>query len=183
MPLSTGQTSIDRLFGCNGLETRQVTEIFGKSGTGKSTFCLSLCLQVQLSLSKGGLAANSIYICTSSRFSIKRLNQLMVPFLADHPDLNESDLLEGIQIIHVRERETLIHMLKYQLPNLIKSFNIKLIVIDTLAAVFRVNDGGGTSSKASAIFETCMALHRLAYTGIVILVVNEVSARFPSVKR
>lgn len=180
LTLLTGDRAIDKLFG-NGLQPGQITEIFGKSGTGKSGFALQMCLQVQLSADQGGLDGSAIYISTSGRFSITRLEQIIQSrFDVEDP----SDLLEQIRILHIRDLETQNHLLKYQVPHAMEKYNVKLLVIDSITANFRVTDESAESSKASMIFETGEILRNLARRfNAVVLTINEVSARFSSVKR
>ena len=80
-------------FGCpildqylkRGIVPGNVTEISGVAGSGKTQFCLQLCLQTQLPVEMGGLNGFAIYISTEqSDSALKRLNQMAEHFSKKH---------------------------------------------------------------------------------------------------
>ncbi|KAJ3345922.1 DNA repair protein xrcc3, partial [Kappamyces sp. JEL0680] len=187
--LSSGCDVIDRFLGSShGLVAGQTTEIYGESRSGKTSFAIQLLLQVQLPYDAGGLEGGAIYISTSSRFSISRLDQVFQSFR--HPDWTASEVAAArqrffsrIHIVHIRDLDTQTHILKYQIPQFMHEHNVRLVVIDSIAANFRANDDGSLNpmdpGRAKQIFETGEILRQLAVTySAVILLVNEVSARF-----
>jgi len=197
--LTTGCPILDD-FLKNGLPTGQVTEIYGESSTGKSTFALQMLLNVQLPFDHGGLEGGALYISTIGRFCSKRLAQIFQSWrsrledaagsnstLANGSDPKENELdefqekyLNQIHILHLRDLETQTHFLKYQIKNHMERNNIKLLVIDTIAGNFRVpEDGQVDQFRAKMIFETGEILHSIASSlNAVVLCINEVSAKF-----
>jgi RecA/RadA recombinase len=174
--LSTGITKLDEFFG-GGLPIGQVIEIYGDSGSGKSTFAMQLCYQVQLPIEQGGLEGGALYISTSGRFSIRRLERLLP---------NSTEFMDHIHILHIRDLETQLHLLKYQIPLFIQRHNIKLLVIDSIAPNFRGMEEGGSEDvikRAGYIYETGQVLAELASKcSMVVLLLNEVSAQFSNTK-
>lgn len=180
MQLSTGDSVLDDFFG-GGLYPGQVTEIYGASGTGKTSFAQQLALQVQLSYEKGGLEGSCIYIATSSRFRIDRVSQIKAGYLKIHPELE--DCLDHLYVFECIDIDTQTIVLKYQLPNMMKSLNCKLLVIDSIAPHFRSQDEGEmltNPGRALLLFEIGEALHTIAsLNDAVVLILNEVTANFP----
>lgn len=90
---------------------------------------------------------------------------------------------DNIFISHIRDLDTQTHILKYQIPALMERQNIKLIVIDSITANFRVSDDHGKSNmdpnRSKIVFETGQILHSIAQRfKAVVLCINEVSAKF-----
>ena len=67
--IKTGSQELDELFGGNGIETKAITQFYGRSATGKTQICHTLCVTVQQ------LQTNykTLYLDTESTFR-KRKN-------------------------------------------------------------------------------------------------------------
>jgi RecA/RadA recombinase len=179
----TGVPALDSFFG-GGIPVGQLVEFYGDPGAGKSCLAMQLCFQVQLSESFGGLDGSALYISTGGRFPIKRLEQLYMGFASKQstpPSLSE--MLDHIHILHIRDLETQLHILKYQVPSFIHRHNIKLLVLDSIAPNFRGMEDGGSDDiikRAGYIYETGQVLSELASKcEMIVICVNEVSAQFP----
>jgi len=61
--ITTGSESLDTLIG-GGVETKAITEVYGRFATGKSQLAFQLCLNVQLPKEKLGLEGNALFIDT-----------------------------------------------------------------------------------------------------------------------
>ena len=77
--LTTGCLIIDTQL-TGGLIVPGVTEVTGESASGKTQFCIQLCLCVQKPIHDGGLDAQALYICTEDAFPNKRLYQMAEEF-------------------------------------------------------------------------------------------------------
>ena len=73
--ITTGSSDLDKLLG-GGIELQTLTEVYGDSGTGKTQFCLTLCVTVQLALEDGGAAGRALFIDCNSTFRADRLIQI-----------------------------------------------------------------------------------------------------------
>ncbi|CAL2270734.1 unnamed protein product [Prunus armeniaca] len=144
LPLSTPKLSIgcpilDDCLG-GGIPCNSITELVGESGSGKTQLCLQLTLGAQLRPSHGGLGGSSEVIFTSFSFSFFLLQQLGNLYHASYPNLIRLEPLEDIYVGGVNDAQQLIHVLgdleafiaidHTRLP-------MKLIVIDSIAALFR----------------------------------------------
>lgn len=147
--ISTLDQGLDNALG-GGIPTRYLTEIVGESGAGKTQFLLSLLLAVQLPADHGGLASRAVYISTEATLSTSRLSQLIRanPRVTTLP-ADQKPSLNRILTMQTPDLESQDHILRYQLPVAIKRHGIRIVVIDSIAANYRVEfdrkggSGGG----------------------------------------
>ncbi|EYU42410.1 hypothetical protein ABFS82_10G136300 [Erythranthe guttata] len=128
--LTLGCPLLDRLLG-GGVPIDTITEIVAESGTGKTQLSLQLLLAAQLPTSHGGLSASSLYLHSEFPFPFRRLHQLSLrrPHLPENP-------LDRVFVQPLHSADHLLDLLP-RLDFLVPKFNIKLIVIDSIAALFR----------------------------------------------
>lgn len=169
--LSTGCPSIDKFLN-GGLLYPGVTEICGESGSGKTQFCMQLCLNVE--------RKNSLYICTEDVFPHKRLQQMASCFYQKNKDdmnlANVSEITDNIFIEHAADLDALWGILDVQLPVMLSSKSIKLIVIDSIAALFRVEfNVSQMAERAKVLAKMGSFLHKYTHQfQICIVCVNQV---------
>ncbi|XP_053945709.1 uncharacterized protein LOC128855106 [Anastrepha ludens] len=133
--ITTGCATIDNCLR-GGIATRGITEICGASGVGKTQLLLQLSLTVQLPKQLGGLGKAVAFICTEDTFPSKRLFQLAKVFEKRFPDV-QMNYMGNIYIEHVLEADDLLKCVGVRLANLMESLSIGLIIIDSVAAIFR----------------------------------------------
>jgi DNA repair protein RAD57 len=156
-----------------------------RSGAGKSNILLHLLLAVQLPESVGGLDGAAVYISTEGRPPTNRLSQLNHAFNLKFPEANVS--MDRVFCNDVRGIDILEYMVRYQLPVLIEKHNIRLIVIDSIAAPFRAEASEGKSLRDPAalakrsrqLVTLGQLLRNLAIKyDLVVLAANQVSDKF-----
>jgi len=182
--LKTGSPGLDE-FLQGGLPCFGVTEICGKSGTGKTQLCLQFSLMVQLPLSAGGLNSGAIFISTEQVFPSNRLAELIPHFLGDdvlNPTSTPEDPMERIYVERIGDVAALITCLEVFVPAMLRGNQIRLVIIDSLAALFRADYEMSDMRRRTADLRTIsIILHdlaRMADPSISILVVNQMSASF-----
>lgn len=128
--LTLGCPILDRLLH-GGVPCDSITEIVAESGTGKTQLALQLLLAAELPASRGGLSAASLYLHSEFPFPFRRLHQLSFnrPHLPHNP-------LDRIFIEPLHSVDHLLDVLP-RLEFLVPKLNIKLIIIDSIAALFR----------------------------------------------
>jgi len=180
--LSLGDSILDRCLG-GGLFPRGITEIVGEAGTGKTQICVQLCLQVQLSIEKGGLGGGVCYICTEGEFPLRRLEQMMEPFRRKFSLGNEWDLSSNIFTQEVPTVDKLWELLQNKLPTLLQQHNIKLVIVDSIAALFRFEYSGEEAIERSKNLWRQANQLKLLSDGfnVGVVVVNQVSDFFQDV--
>ncbi|KAJ3375658.1 DNA repair protein xrcc3 [Allomyces arbusculus] len=166
--LATGDATLDAFLE-GGLLCPGVTEIAGASGAGKTQLCLQLACQAQRDVSDGGLDGGTMYISTESRFPVERLAELA---RTRTPHFST----DAVLIETVLELELLQHLLSYQIPPLIAAHHIRLLVVDSLTALFR-GSSDSYHAKLQSLHAIARTLHKLATTyQLAVVVVNQVSA-------
>ncbi|CAG8471322.1 16674_t:CDS:2 [Funneliformis caledonium] len=137
--LTTGDAIIDKILG-GGIMSCGITEIVGESSAGKTQMCLQLCLTVQMPIELGGLEGGAVYISTEGNVQmlIKRTQQMIRLFKQRHDILKDVNLSDEIKYITVPDLDTQYQVLHLQLPILLSRNKIRLVIIDSIAANFRV---------------------------------------------
>lgn len=92
---------------------------------------------VQFPKCLGGLNKGAVYICTEDSFPSKRLHQLAHTFPLHFNDLEPIKFMESIYLKHVANYEQLRRCLYIDLPKLIEMKAIGLIIIDSIAGIYR----------------------------------------------
>ncbi|XP_031640070.1 DNA repair protein XRCC3 isoform X3 [Contarinia nasturtii] len=113
-------------FGCSALD--RITR------NGKSQICLTLALNVQLSLADGGLNRSAIYICTEDAFPSKRLVQIASFYEKQY---HRTNWLDNIFVEYCPESAVLMNCICNRLPSFMAQQSIGLIIIDSIAGAFR----------------------------------------------
>ncbi|XP_053980799.1 DNA repair protein XRCC3-like [Hylaeus volcanicus] len=171
--LTTGCSKFDTLLQ-GGITTRGITQIYGASSTGKTQLALQLCLTVQLPVREGGFAAGAVYICTESVFPSRRLQQLIQTLEATKKHGINGDL---IFVEHVSTIDELEICLLRRIPILMSAYKIGLIVVDSIAAPYRVEDWKDESNNRAKSLRTIgQQLHTLCENDVCIVCINQVSA-------
>ncbi|XP_076055871.1 DNA repair protein XRCC3-like isoform X1 [Oratosquilla oratoria] len=182
--ISFGCQSLNKILQ-GGLPIRSVTEIYGPSGSGKTQVALQLAIQVQLPVNAGGLGKGTAYICTESQFPARRLRQMADhcrvhhPFAQCSPNSSSRSLdkwTNNIHVQHIANMEDLLNCIQKQLPMLMQHREVGLVVIDSVAAVFRVEDAQ-SQSRSQSLTALGYALHQLAMTkNLAVLALNQVTS-------
>jgi DNA repair protein RadA len=129
--VSTGSNDLDNLFatfkGRGGIETRAITQFYGQSAAGKTQICLCLSVMVQQDESLGGLNSKALYIDTEGKVRSKRIIEIAQSRGFDSKKTLENIILKNPE--SVTEQELL---LDEEVEPLIRSQNIKLLIVDSL---------------------------------------------------
>ncbi len=171
--ISTGSSTLDKIIG-GGVETQGLTEVYGEFGTGKSNISHQLCVNVQLPPEQGGLSGKVVYIDTENTFRPERITQM-----AKAMGLDPKSVLDNIYIAraHTTDHQML---LAEKAAEMAKNDGVKLVVIDSLTALFRVEYcGRGTlAERQQKLGRHLAALHKLSeLNDLAVFVTNQVMAR------
>ncbi|XP_050216040.1 DNA repair protein XRCC3 homolog [Mercurialis annua] len=167
-----------------GVPCNSITEIVAESGTGKTQLFLQLSLNAQLPLSLGGLSASSLYIHTEFPFPFRRLHQLSDSFQSRHSQIftnNNVNPCDNIFVESVQSADQLFDIMpkiEYFLLNSKLKLPVRLIVIDSIAALFRSefeNTGSDLKRRSSLFFKVTGKLKVLARRfNLAVVVSNQV---------
>ncbi|KAK7075165.1 DNA repair protein xrcc3 [Halocaridina rubra] len=172
--ISAGCSQLDQFLG-GGIPSYGITDITGESGCGKTQLALQLSLQAQLSPNHGGFGKGVAYICTECQFPVVRLHQLISQMKKKFPQGPES-YTDRLFIHHISDVDNLLDCIRYQLPALASRHQIGLVIIDSVAAVFRAEDGAEVN-KPQALQMLGYKLHQLSsLNDIAVVTINQVTA-------
>ncbi|KAL6523384.1 hypothetical protein OROGR_016987 [Orobanche gracilis] len=169
--LTLGCPLLDRFLG-GGVPCETITEIVAESGTGKTQLSLQILLAAQLPPSRGGLSASSLYLHSEFPFPFRRLHQLSIyqPHLPQDP-------LDHIFVEPLHSADHLLDVLP-RLEFLVPKLNIKLVVIDSIAALFRGeydNTPIELKRRSGVFFKVASKLKLLARKfGLAVVLTNQV---------
>ncbi|CAF0763661.1 unnamed protein product [Rotaria sp. Silwood1] len=186
---STGCPIIDKTLD-GGIRLGQITELYGESGCGKTQLCIQLSLEVQRTFRARGQEAKVVYINTESQIEKidKRLRHISYyraktdkPFnIADARCLQQK-FFDNIYLDIIRHYRHLEITLIDRLPLLLsREPTIRLIIIDSLAALFRSEDIlFEHHMKATTLQYFGFAMHTLCHRyNLAIVCVNQVQTQF-----
>ncbi|NXX85438.1 XRCC3 protein, partial [Urocolius indicus] len=165
--LSLGCPVLDNLLK-GGIPVVGITELAGESSAGKTQIGLQLCLCVQYPYKYGGLESGAVYICTEDVFPSKRLQQLIDQqhkLRADVPAevIQRIRFGNGIFVEHAADLETLRRCVTRRLPLLLARRTVRLLLLDSIAALFRYEFGASESvAKAQYLQMVGAQLHSLS---------------------
>ncbi len=135
--ITTGSKNLDNLLGGRGIETKSITEAFGAYGSGKTQLALSLAVNTQLPVEKGGANGKTVYIDTEGTFRPERIKQF-----SEGLGANPEKVLKNILVARAFNSDHQMLLLD-KVAELIKNGEpIKLIIVDSLTAHFRAEFSG-----------------------------------------
>ena len=138
--ISTDTNALDMLFD-GGIETQAVTEVYGESGSGKTQFCHTMCVNVQKPKDEGGLDGGVLYIDTEGTFRPERIVSI-----AKAKGLDPEKVLDRI-VVAKAYNSSHQELIMEEVGPVIEKNNIKLIVVDSAVGLFRAEYlGRGTLS-------------------------------------
>ena len=172
--ITTGSKNLNDLLGGRGIQSRAITEAFGAYGSGKTQVGLTLAVNVQLPLEKGGVNGKCVFIDTEGTFKPARVKQI-----AEHLGANSEKVLKNILVARAFNSDHQI-LLMEKVSEMIKNGEpIKLVVIDSLTAHFRAeySGRGQLADRQQKLNKYLHELMKLAEQhNLVIYVTNQVMA-------
>jgi DNA repair protein RadA len=122
---STGDEALDLWFGGGGIESKAVTELYGKFKSGKSQMCFSTALNTAAS------GHNVLYIDTENTYSPKRIDEI-----AEYNDLDRDMVQDNIKVMKPSSA-AILSLYIDKIVETIREHNIELVVIDSIIALHR----------------------------------------------
>jgi len=159
-----------------------VTEICGESGSGKTQLAIHVCLASLVdSTSNSCTTGDVLYISTEDAFPTKRLYQMAQHFCGENRKGGDpSTLTDRIYIEHCVDLEDLWTLLDVRLPSLISKVKLKVVVIDSIAALFRTEfDLSDMAERAKMLAKFGRRLYDISWKEkLCVLCINQVSDVF-----
>jgi DNA repair protein RAD51 len=170
--LSTGSAQLDGLLD-GGVETGQITEIFGEFRCGKTQLCHTLCVTCQLPVDRGGGESKALYIDTEGTFRPERLKAI-----AERYELNVEDVLENVTYARAYNAEHQEKLL-VEAAGVFCESRYALLVVDSATGLFRTDytGRGELADRQQALNKFLRNLQRIADEhGVAVVITNQVMA-------
>mmetsp|Transcript_70759 Transcript_70759/g.207268 ORF Transcript_70759/g.207268 Transcript_70759/m.207268 type:complete len:371 (-) Transcript_70759:76-1188(-) len=170
--LTTGSTQLDRLLG-GGVETGQITEIFGEFRCGKTQICHTLCVACQLPIESGGCESKALYIDTEGTFRPERLVSI-----AERYGLNEEDVLENVTYARAYNAEHQEKLLS-EVGGVFCESRYALLIVDSATGLFRTDYQGRNelAERQQCLNRFLRKLQGIANEhGVAVVITNQVQA-------
>ena len=133
--ITTGCKALDDLLG-GGVETMSITEAFGEFRTGKTQIAHTLCVTTQLPRSMGGGNGKVAFVDTEGTFRPERIKPI-----AERFGLEAEAALENIIVARAYTHEHQAALLALLGAKMVED-QFKLLIIDSITALFRVDFSG-----------------------------------------
>lgn len=169
-----------------GLPTGGLVEVCGESSAGKTQMCLQLCMSAQMPRSKRGLSGSAVYVSTEDVFPHKRMAQLakLFPRRMERMFCEKSsgwlagELMDNIFVEHALTLDDLEVFVERRLPELVKRHGVRLVVVDSVAALARAEfSRGQEGERARVLGQFASGLRRVSRQhGVAVVLVNQVTA-------
>ncbi|KAL8119204.1 DNA repair protein RAD51 homolog 3 isoform X3 [Apium graveolens] len=187
--ITTSCAALDNILG-GGINCKEVTEIGGVPGIGKTQLGIQLAINVQISHEHGGLAAKAIYIDTEGSFMVERALQIAEACLSDHDELprrgcnanqpkrQPKDLLENIYYFRVCSYTEQIALINY-LGKFVKEHNeVKIVIVDSITFHFR-QDFENMALRTRILSGLALKLMNLANEfKLAVVLLNQVTTKY-----
>ncbi len=170
--ITTGSRMLDELLG-GGVKTQEITEFVGEFGTGKSQIVHQLCVNVQLPVDRGGLEGRALFLDTEGTFTPERICDM-----ASAAGLDVSRALDNVEVYKAFTVEEQMLAAERAWEEVDKK-NIKLLVMDSLTALFRVEFAGREllAPRAQKLGQLLNTLRRIAnHKNVAVVFTNQVMA-------
>ncbi|ETN63493.1 spindle-b recombination protein spn-b [Anopheles darlingi] len=118
-----------------GIPRRGIVEMAGDPGTGKTQIALKLALEAQRQVP----GTSVVFISTEHPFPSGRLLQMEAALKRQHPHdpfVQQHNFADRILVEHVKCVLSLMNCLFQQLPNLLESTPVSLLIIDSMTGPF-----------------------------------------------
>jgi len=168
--LTTGSAQLDRLLR-GGIETGQITEIFGEFRCGKTQLCHTLCVSCQLPIDQGGGESKALYIDTEGTFRPERLADISRRY-----NLHEEDVLENVTYARAYNSEHQEKLLTEAAAVFCES-RYAILIVDSATGLFRTDYSGRSelADRQQALNRFLRKLQRIADEhGVAVVITNQV---------
>ncbi|KAL0205517.1 hypothetical protein P9112_000824 [Eukaryota sp. TZLM1-RC] len=177
-----------------GFPTGTITELIGAPNSGKTQLCLQLTADVYISSCLGGTQGEAVFIDTEGDFCSNRLQQISMAVVEHLVSTVQSNLqsnsqssddfdrlMGGISVDSIMQK-TIVYRafdylellaIIYSLSELIqKNSNIKLLIIDSIAAPFKYAFGEDYANRTRILHELMTFLRTFAFENNVAVVLT-----------
>ncbi|CAL5211093.1 unnamed protein product [Lathyrus oleraceus] len=189
--VTTSCVDLDNILG-GGISCKEVTEIGGVPGIGKTQIGIQLAVNVQIPLDYGGLGGKAIYIDTEGSFMVERVLQIAEACIEDmseyshhfHKDnqaygvkMHPNSILENIFYFRVCSYTEQIALVNYLDKFITEHKDVKIIIIDSVTFHFR-QDFDDMALRTRLLGEMSLKFMKLARNfSLAVVMLNQVTTK------
>ncbi|KAI4356783.1 hypothetical protein L6164_000775 [Bauhinia variegata] len=175
-----------------GISCKEVTEIGGLPGIGKTQIGIQLAVNVQIPVEYGGLGGKAIYIDTEGSFMVERVLQIAEACIEDMSEyshhfpkdfqackvkMHPNSILENIYYFRVCSYSEQIALVNYLDKFITEHKDIKIIIIDSVTFHFR-QDFEDMARRTRLLGEMALKLMKLARKfSLAVVLFNQVTIK------
>ncbi|KAF6152563.1 hypothetical protein GIB67_013010 [Kingdonia uniflora] len=190
--ITTSCGDLDNILG-GGINCKEVTEIGGVPGIGKTQLGIQLAVNVQIPIDCGGLGGKAIYIDTEGSFMVERVFQIAKSCVEDimenhnfqHTDfqackekLQPNSFLANIFYFRICSYTEQIAVINYLEKFISEHKDVKIVIIDSVTFHFR-QDFDDMALRTRVLSGMALKLMKLAKKfSLAVILLNQVTTKF-----
>ncbi|XP_024992828.1 DNA repair protein RAD51 homolog 3 [Cynara cardunculus var. scolymus] len=190
--ITTSCADLDDILG-GGISCKEVTEIGGVPGIGKTQLGIQLAVNVQIPSDYGGLGGKAIYIDTEGSFMVERALQIAEACSADMVEYSclyrkgsqacevkrqPKDFLENIFYFRVCSYTEQIALVNYLEKFITEHKDVKVVIVDSVTFHFR-QDFDDMALRTRLLSGMALKLMKLARKfSVAVVLLNQVTTKY-----
>ncbi|KAL3814926.1 hypothetical protein ACJIZ3_016194 [Penstemon smallii] len=190
--ITTSCSDLDEILG-GGISPKEVTEIGGVPGIGKTQLAIQLAVNVQIPADYGGLGGKAIYIDTEGSFMVERALQIAEACAQDMLEYNSllrknfkpcqgnkepKEFLDNIFYFRVCTYTEQIAVINYLEKFIFEHKDVKVVIIDSITFHFR-QDFEDMALRTRLLGGMALKLMKLAKKfNLAVVLLNQVTTKF-----
>ncbi|KAI8545349.1 hypothetical protein RHMOL_Rhmol07G0033100 [Rhododendron molle] len=190
--ITTSCADLDKILG-GGIACKEVTEIGGVPGIGKTQLGIQLAVNVQIPVDFGGLGGKAIYIDTEGSFMVERALQIAEACVEDMSEYHEfvrknfqlsqvqvqpKDFLKNIFYFRICSYTEQIAVINYLEKFISEHNDVKVVIIDSVTFHFR-QDFEDMALRTRLLSGMALKLMKLANKySLAVVLLNQVTTKY-----
>ncbi|XP_062156428.1 DNA repair protein RAD51 homolog 3 isoform X2 [Alnus glutinosa] len=190
--ITTSCMDLDNILG-GGINCKEVTEIGGVPGIGKTQLGIQLAVNVQIPVDSGGLGGKAIYIDTEGSFMVERALQIAEACIEDMSEsdgllrkdfkacqlkMHPNNILENIFYFRVCSYTEQIALTNYLEKFISEHKDVKIVIVDSVTFHFR-QDFDDMALRTRLLTGMALKLMKLAKAfSVAVVLLNQVTNKY-----
>lgn len=184
--ITTSCKDLDKILG-GGISCKEVTEIGGVPGIGKTQLGIQLAINVQIPVDYGGLGGKAIYVDTEGSFMVERALQITEGCIEDmllkdaqgfQQKLTPEHFLANIFYFRICSYTEQVAMMNHLDKFVSEHPDVKLVIIDSVTFYFR-QDFEDLALRTRILGGMALKLMKLAQKfNLAVVLLNQVTHKF-----
>ncbi|PUZ56132.1 hypothetical protein GQ55_5G271200 [Panicum hallii var. hallii] len=190
--ITTGSGDLNNILG-GGIHCKEVTEIGGVPGVGKTQLGIQLAINVQIPVEYGGLGGKAVYIDTEGSFMVERVYQIAEGCISDilehfphshgksssgQKQLQPEHFLADIYYFRICSYTEQIAAINYLEKFLGEHKDVRIVIIDSVTFHFR-QDFDDLALRTRVLSGLSLKLMKIAKAfNLAVVLLNQVTTKF-----